>query len=1570
MRFSHLVVPRSLLRSRVVGLALLIASLLLASTIGIRFAFSQFRQPRQPIRRNQPAGADGNSGVYLPSDRSLSRSVARARERLAAHEYQEVLAFLQGILSREEDSFLERAGDDRQQQGIKATVRRMIGELPSDGHDAYELLQGANAKRQLESALRSGDRDGLAKIVRQYFHTQAGYDASLVLAQMEGDMGHRLAAAALYRELMETPRAASRFEPQLSIAAAVNLLAAGQTADAAATIRSLAQNKSYAQVTLAGKTVALPGASGDPIGWLTNLVGQPQAARLVDANWLTLHGDPSRNVQATGGRPHLRPRWEARVVNEPSLETFLNGRNDDFVQRGVLVIPGARPIGVGDAVIMRTPKNIVAVDFQSGKRIWESRDEDDPQPEVTNVDATPGIEREPFGNQNKLEERVWDDVLSNSLSSDGKRVFVVRGMSITRDEEPPGWQAQFMGRNGTDNVTATNQLAAYDIATQGKLAWEIDGSRAAGKLAGAFFLGAPVAIDNTLYVMAEIRYAVFLLALDPTTGEVRWQQQLIGLEQGIAPDSSRRQAGVTPSYGGGILVCPTSASTVLGIDVIKREFAWVYRYPREAPSFVERNFWQQQQVQAQLVRANNKWLDSSAVIADGRVLLTPPESSEIHCLDLHTGEQRWKHRQGDYLFLGGVARGNVLLVGAQSVQALRLADASPAWEKETISLPSGVLPAGQGYFSEGSYFLPLTSGQIAEIDMASGKYTEHGSADSNISLGNLICYRGSVVSQSPLVLDKFEQFAALRQRSEAALARNPNDAIGLREQAEIVRANGKSSEAVKLLKRAYELAPEDPVTQEMLVEFLLERMGSDYATYHDDVPLVAKLVHNRDQQIDLMRIDAAGLDQLGQRAAAWDAYLRFADFTAEEPTYLKIEDKYTVRSDRWISARIARLWSGSSPEERKTFAEKLAARRPSLHNPRTAADLRHYLAHLDQLPGAGDVRRALASFLIERGRLQEAEIEILEALASSNEAEQTAAGELMARLSAKPESLRVKQPRPWPHGHVDAEIVPIPVPTAPRDRVVNMPGERPQAVNYRQLKIEQDFYPQAFPMQFFVSADCSDIIGRNTSGYDLFRRAFDSNAVSRQNRDVNFVHGARLGHLLYIALGNQVVAIDSRQDRPNADVDLLWSSQSPDGISRDSARPRHAPGSQRRVDRPPLYHTFGRKRMNGSGSALLASLGPATPRGVVYQDDDGLKCVDPSSGATLWVRTDIPPGCELFGDREMVFAADVGGSDVYVVRLSDGQLLDKRDRPKANWLLTVGRNVARTGSDPNHPNRMMLSVIDVWEQKPLYETELPSGSRLAVVEPNAIAVFDPTGQFRCIDVQSGRSVIDEKLEAASDVQSIFTMRAGDELYLFINGPVQSNNFKSLGQPLPFDFPLINGPVYAFNMKTGKQLWPGPALVRNRGIILSQPADVPFLVFAEKQSTGEGGSGVGGRLRVLCLDKRTGEAAYRNDRIPDNPTNRFRIRAENESRPLVALELGGTKIHLTLTDRPKAPQPPANDDLEVSRETTERGIRGLGARMSGALRDALDKSVPTPGQQPGDAQKSGKGSEGGKEEGQP
>jgi hypothetical protein len=372
----------------------------------------------------------------------------------------------------------------------------------------------------------------------------------------------------------------------------------------------------------------------------------------------------------------------------------------------------------------------------------------------------------------------------------------------------------------------------------------------------------------------------------------------------------------------------------------------------------------------------------------------------------------------------------------------------------------------------------------------------------------------------------------------------------------------------------------------------------------------------------------------------------------------------------------------------------------------------------------------------------------------------------------------------------------------------------------------------------------------------------------------------------------------------------------------------------------PVYHALSdRKRMPGPVGTVVGSLGPATPRGVVFQEQNQLKCVDPLSGETLWTRSDIPAGCELFGDSEFVFAADFSEHEAYVVRITDGHLEGKRALPRFEWLLTAGRNIAVLGARPDRERRdWVLTVLDVLSQEKLLEVEFPVTSPVSIVEPHAIAVCEPSGKFRLIDVRTGALSIDQQLETMPDLQSVQSIQSGDTLFVVVGVRVpRQQQHKPIGQ---FDYPILSGMVYAFSKSDGKPLWPGPATIRNRGVVF-QPEDIPFLVFADRQMSSEGTGGVKSNMRLLCLDKQTGETVYRNDKLPDANVTRFRIRGEHDKSHMVTMHTNAGTIQLTMTDRPRPPRPPANDDVEATPTQRQRGLAGVAERMGSALRGAIE-----------------------------
>src|SRR5262249_32467816 len=162
-----------------------------------------------------------------------------------------------------------------------------------------------------------------------------------------------------------------------------------------------------------------------------------------------------------------------------------------------------------------------------------------------------------------------------------------------------------------------------------------------------------------------------------------------------------------------VLVCPTTAGAVVAIDIANRTLLWGYQYPREGGLYQPNGMilrgagWQFNPAMA-LATPGDRWLDSAATIAGGRVLVTPLDSNELHCLSLLDGKLLWKLPRGEHLYVAGVHDSDAVIVGKHQLTVLKLVDEKPATSKiKTVELPAGALPSGRGFLSGKDYFLPL-----------------------------------------------------------------------------------------------------------------------------------------------------------------------------------------------------------------------------------------------------------------------------------------------------------------------------------------------------------------------------------------------------------------------------------------------------------------------------------------------------------------------------------------------------------------------------------------------------------------------------------------------------------------------------------------------------------------------------------------------------------------------------------------------------------------------------------------------------------------------------------------------
>ena len=147
------------------------------------------------------------------------------------HRYGEALEGLSQILRSNEDYFFQPDRKVPIYKSLKAEAQQLLGQMPREGRDLYEVRSGAEARDKLNRAVAAGDAAGLSEISAQLFHTQAGYEATYLLALYHMDHGAPLAGALTLKRLRDAGAAAEAFEPGLSLTQAACYYQAGMSAD-------------------------------------------------------------------------------------------------------------------------------------------------------------------------------------------------------------------------------------------------------------------------------------------------------------------------------------------------------------------------------------------------------------------------------------------------------------------------------------------------------------------------------------------------------------------------------------------------------------------------------------------------------------------------------------------------------------------------------------------------------------------------------------------------------------------------------------------------------------------------------------------------------------------------------------------------------------------------------------------------------------------------------------------------------------------------------------------------------------------------------------------------------------------------------------------------------------------------------------------------------------------------------------------------------------------------------------------------------------------------------------------
>jgi len=686
-------------------------------------------QETEPVKTNTLY-----ESVFVP-DRPLSRRLEQADRLFEAGRESETAQLLGGILESANFPFLtpEQAEDDPVRtlhQTMNDDIIDRIRRMSHEARDAYSFQFEPTARRLLDNAAAAGSLDGIQQVARKYFLTASGASAAFLVGLSQFERGDYMAAFLTLDRLQRLhPAIPDALKPALD--------------------KTLAESQAHMQ-SVAG----LPRRTAE-------------TAWLEQTGWRMPTGSPSQNTSTKASAPLLEKNWTVPVFNRYSWERETETLVRMIRSRDDVFIPASQPLVVGNLFITRTPGETIAVDADSGKRRWVAAES-----EYRNHDGNILTPQRPssFTQNSRVALRLffWHDRVSQQLSSDGERLFAIDEHDLSGN-----YQAAFgrglpnlHGRGEDLRYAAGNTLTARDLKT-GQLLWQAGKfpyvqkyvinilapsprNAPAGQvsvdetifsddekvLMDTWFLGAPLPLQGRLYVIGETDGLFQLFVLESHTGSLIARQPFARVSDSFTAPDIRRTYPLFPSASEGIVICPTGNGLIAALDATTLTPIWCYSY---APAVKVTNpndrnaaaALRNRQISL-LHRATNEdiirslfagsgWQVPSVIIDGKRILIAPPDSPTLFCLDLLTGELLWERTlsRSETLYVAGIHHDKVFFVTPGSMMTLDM-NTGEDLTTDASRFPSTLKPAGVGVRSGEQYFIPFTDGHLAVADLNEG----------------------------------------------------------------------------------------------------------------------------------------------------------------------------------------------------------------------------------------------------------------------------------------------------------------------------------------------------------------------------------------------------------------------------------------------------------------------------------------------------------------------------------------------------------------------------------------------------------------------------------------------------------------------------------------------------------------------------------------------------------------------------------------------------------------------------------------------------------------------------------